>query len=131
MPHRGGGDPGALAAKSAAALAFRRRDAGEAAGDLRVDREKVVGRLDPGERREARGPHIAVGRPQYAELQLGGGDDRDGNFRGQFGQVTAGLLGDEDGGVGDGAAQSSSISPPRTSARSSSRPASEPVLRLR
>ena len=46
MAHRGGGDPGVVAAQATTAVALRRRDAGEAAGDLRVDGQQRVGGLD-------------------------------------------------------------------------------------
>src|SRR6476620_5919079 len=98
-------------------------DARKAAGDLRSDGEEGVSGLDAGEGREPAGAGLGIGRSKNAQLELGDSDHRNGDLLGKLSQFTASLLGDEDRGVGDRLAQSSS-SASRTSARSSSKAAS-------
>src|SRR5215203_2492639 len=71
---------------------------------------------------ETTGSDLWIGGSQDSQLQLGDREDRDGDLLGKGAQWPTSLLGDEDGGVRHGF--HSSISAPRTSARSSSRPGS-------
>src|SRR5215212_11264695 len=117
-------DPGVVATDATVGLQLGCSDPREAACRLGVDRDERVGRANLCERRESASSSVGVLGAENAELEFGGSDDGDGDLVGEVIEIAAGLLGDEDRRVGDRAGHSSSTGAPRTSARSSSKPAS-------
>jgi len=78
----------------------RRRPALSSASAIRAKHETVWSSIGSSGYAPQGGEALAAGWPiasaQHAELELGRGHDRDGDFVGKISQRTAGLAGDED-----------------------------------
>lgn len=133
VTHRRGCDPGVMAAKLATLSELLIRDPRETRSGGNVDLEQRIFRPHARERRHSRGPRGPVLRAEHAELELRSGHDGYRDLVWQVPQRSPCLARDEDGRIGDRAAHRSSISEPRTSAKSSrsraSAPASSTILR--